>query len=182
MKRREFIALAGGAAVLPLAARAQKPSMPVVGLLAAPAAASYGYIVDAVREGLRETGYIEGRNVAIEYRWADGQYERLPALAAELVGRQVAVITTIGGVPAALAAKAASTTIPIVFGVADDPVKLGLVSSLAKPNGNATGIRFLTVELERKRLELIREVMPKAALIAILLNRRTPRPRDKFPR
>jgi putative ABC transport system substrate-binding protein len=155
--------------------------MPVIGLLAAPSAASYVRYVNAFRQGLKEAGYVEGQNVAIEYRWAEGQYERLPAMAAELVSRQVAVIATIGGVPGAVAAKAATSTIPIVFGVAEDPVKLGLVDSYARPNGNATGISFLTVELERKRLELIREVMPKAAVIAILLNPKNPQTATQLP-
>jgi putative tryptophan/tyrosine transport system substrate-binding protein len=171
MRRREFITVLGGAAATwPLATRAQQSPKPVIGLLAAPSAASYEYYLDAIREGLKESGYSEGQNVAIEYRWADGQYDRLPAMAADLVGRKVAVIVTVGGVPAALAAKAATPTIPIVFGVAEDPIKLGLVESLSRPNSNATGISFLTVELNRKRLELIREVMPKAATIALLLN------------
>ena len=175
MQRRRFITLVGGAAATwPFAAQSQQPSMPVVGLLAAPAASSYGYIVDAIRSGLKETGYIEGQNVAIEYRWADGQYQRLPSMAAELVGLRVAVIITVGGIPPARAAKAATSMIPIVFSVADDPVKLGLVSSLAYPNSNATGISFLTVELDWKRLELIREVVPKAAVIAMLLNPKNP--------
>jgi putative ABC transport system substrate-binding protein len=182
MRRREFLGvISGGVAAWPLAARSQQPSMPVVGLLAAPAAASYGYIVDAMRRGLRASGYIEGQNVAIEYRWADGQYQRLPSMAAELVGLRVAVIATVGGIPAALAAKAATSTIPIVFSVADDPVKLGLVSSLANPNGNATGISFLTVELDWKRLELIREVVPKAAVIAMLLNPKNPQNAGQVP-
>ena len=182
MTRREFIGVIGGLATWPLVvAQAQQPSMPVVGLLAAPAAASYGYIVDAIRSGLKEAGYVEGQNVAIEYRWADGQYQRLPSMATELVGLRVAVIITVGGIPPALAAKAATSMIPIVFSVADDPVKLGLVSSLANPNGNATGISFLTVELDWKRLELIREVVPKAAVIAMLLNPKSPQNAAQVP-
>jgi putative ABC transport system substrate-binding protein len=182
MRRREFLGVISGVvAAWPLAAQSQQPSMPVVGLLAAPAAASYGYIIDAVRRGLKETSYIEGQNVAIEYRWADGQYQRLPSMAAELVSLGVAVIITVGGIPPALAAKAATSMIPIVFSVADDPVKLGLVSSLAKPNGNATGISFLTVELDWKRLELIREVVPKAAVIALLLNPKNPQNAGQVP-
>jgi putative tryptophan/tyrosine transport system substrate-binding protein len=181
MRRREFIGVIGGVVTWPLAARAQRPSMPVVGLLAAPAAASYGYIVDAIRSGLKEAGYIEGQNVAIEYRWADGQYERLPSMAAELVSLRVAVIATVGGIPAAFAAKATTSIIPIVFSVADDPVKLGLVSSLSNPNGNATGISFLSVELDLKRLEFIREVMPKAAMIAMLFNPKNPQNAGQVP-
>jgi putative ABC transport system substrate-binding protein len=182
MRRREFLGvIAGGVAAWPLGVQSQQPSMLVVGLLAAPAAVSYGYVIDAVRRGLKETGYIEGQNVAIEYRWADGQYQRLPSMAAELVGLRVAVIATVGGIPAALAAKAATSMIPIVFSVADDPVKLGLVSSLANPNGNATGISFLTVELDWKRLELIREVVPKAAVIAMLLNPKNPQNASQVP-
>jgi putative ABC transport system substrate-binding protein len=182
MRRRDFINFVGGAAATwPLRARAQQAVMPLIGLLAAPNAASYGLYVDAFRQGLKEAGYIEGQNVAIEPRWAEGQYERLPAMAADLVGRQVAVIVTIGGVPAALAAKAATSKIPIVFGVAEDPVRLGLVDSLARPNGNATGISLLTVELDRKCLELIHEVMPKATSIAMLLNSKNPQTAKQVP-
>jgi putative ABC transport system substrate-binding protein len=182
MRRRDFINFLGSAAATwPLGARAQQPVMPLIGLLAAPNAASYGPYVDAFRQGLKEAGYIEGQNVAIEHRWAEGQYERLPAMAADLVGREVAVIVTIGGVPAALAAKAATSKIPIVFGVAEDPVKLGLVDSLARPNGNATGISLLTVELDRKCLELIHEVMPKATSIAMLLNSKNPQTAKQVP-
>jgi putative ABC transport system substrate-binding protein len=181
MRRREFIGVIGGVVTWPLAARAQRPSMPVVGLLAAPAAASYGYIVDAIRSGLKEAGYIEGQNVAVEYRWADGQYERLPSMAAELVSLRVAVIATVGGIPAAFAAKATTSIIPIVFSVADDPVKLGLVSSLSNPNGNETGNSFLSVELDLKRLEFIREVMPKAAMIAMLFNPKNPQNAGQVP-
>ena len=135
--------------------------MPVVGVLAAPSSASYTRYTAAFLQGLKETGYVEGQNVAIEFRWAEGHYDRLPAIAAELVAHQTAVIATIGGVPAAVAAKSATSTIPIVFALADDPVKLGLVGSIARPNGNATGISFLTVGLEGKRLELFKEAMPK---------------------
>jgi putative ABC transport system substrate-binding protein len=182
MRRREFIRfVGGGAAAWPFAARSQQRAMPRIGLLAAPTAASYVPYVDSLRQGLKEAGYIEGQNVAIEYRWADGQYERLPAMAAELVNHQVAAIATIGGVPAALAAKAATSTIPIVFGIADDPVRLGLVDSLARPKGNATGISMLTVSLEQKCLELIHELMPKATSIAILLNAKNPQTASQVP-
>jgi putative tryptophan/tyrosine transport system substrate-binding protein len=182
MERRRFITLVGGAAAAwPLRVRAQQAAMPVIGVLAAPTEASYGPYIDAFRKGLKEIGYTEGQNVAIEYRWAEGQYDRLPAMAADLVARQVAVMVTIGGIPAALAAKAATSTIPIVFGVAEDPVKVGLVDSLARPNGNATGVSLLSVELEWKRLELIREVMPQAASIAILLNPKNPQTAAQLP-
>src|ERR1700694_555178 len=165
MQRREFIMLLGGAAAAwPAVAQAQQSgSTPIIGLLAAVAAAGYERYVDAFRQGLKETGYNDGQNVTIEYRWAGGQYERLPTMAAELVDHKVSVVATMGGVPASLAAKAATTTIPIVFTVAEDPVKLGLVKSFARPTGNATGIYFLSVELDGKRLELLHQVFPKAA-------------------
>jgi putative tryptophan/tyrosine transport system substrate-binding protein len=177
VRRREFIAGLAGAATsagLPLLARAQQAALSVVGYLGATSASAYAHLNLAFSQGLNEAGFVEGQNVAIEYRWADGQYERLPAMAAELVARRVAVIAAVGGVPAALAAKAATSTIPIVFSVAGDPVKLGLVGGLARPNGNATGAAFLSVELEQKRLELLHELMPKAALIAVLLNPSNP--------
>jgi len=169
--RREFITLLGGAVAWPLAARAQQPAMPVIGFLD-PRSLHYTLADQqrAFRQGLKDAGYVEGESVVIEYRWAEGQIDRLPALAAELVRRRVAVITTGGGPAAALAAKAATTTIPIVFVVGEDPVKLGLVASLARPGGNLTGINLVIGELTAKRLGLLRELVPGAARVAVLVN------------
>lgn len=181
MRRREVLGgLIGAAYAWPFWAQAQQ-GLPVIGLLAATPAATYLGYLDALRGGVKETGFVEGQNVTFEYRWADGQYERLQGMAADLVARRVAVIGTMGGVPSALAAKAATSTVPIVFVVAENPVKLGLVNSFAKPGGNATGISFLAVELERKRLELVREVLPKAGLMAILLNPENPQTMLQLP-
>jgi putative ABC transport system substrate-binding protein len=171
MKRREFITLFGGAAAWPLGARAQQPTMPVVGFLGGTSPEMQSDRLRALRLGLKDSGYVEGENVTIEYRWAENQIHRLPALAADLVHRQVTVIIATGGITSAFAAKAATTTIPIVFGAGEDPVRLGLVASLARPGGNLTGINFVSTELAGKRLELLREMIPGATRLAVLVNR-----------
>jgi len=170
LQRREFITLLGGAVAWPLAARAQQPAMPIVGLVGPRSPEESTRLGAAFRKALNETGYIEAQNVMVEYHWLEGKYDRLPALMADLVRRRVAVIATPAFTAAAPVVKAATTTIPIVFGVAEDPVKLGLVASFARPGGNATGINFLASEVAAKRLGLLHDLVPKAVRIAVLIN------------
>jgi putative ABC transport system substrate-binding protein len=171
MRRRDFIKVAGGSAVAwPFAARAQQPTMPSIGFLSSLSASDAQRITAAFDKGLSETGYVEGRNVAVKYHFAEGQYGRLPDMAADLVRRQVSVITAISGTPAGLAAKAATATIPVVFAMGSDPVTSGLVTSLSRPERNVTGATFFTAPLATKRLEIIRQLMPKATTIGVLVN------------
>jgi len=168
MRRRQFISLLGGAAAWPAGARAQQ--MPVVGFLSSRSPSESTYVVAAFRQGLREVGYVEGQNLIIAFRWAEGRYDQLPALAADLVGLRVAVLFAAGGSPSALAAKSATSAIPVVFSAVANPVGLGLVASLSRPGGNVTGMSVFTYELWSKRLEVMRELLPSAAVIAALVN------------
>src|SRR5215471_3394460 len=169
MRRREFVAFLGGAVAWPVSARAQQPTIPVIGFVSGGSPDTFGYLVSAFRQGLNDTGYVEGRNVAIEFRWAEGQYDRLPSFLADLVQHQVRVLAATT-TPGALAAKAATNLIPIVFATDADPVQLGLVVSLSRPGGNVTGVTNLNVEVGPKRVELVHELIPSARAIALLVN------------
>jgi len=183
MRRREFIRLFGGvAATWPLTVRAQQSTMPVIGFLSNASSELYANRLRPFRQGLKEAGYVEGQNVAIEYRWAEGENSRLSALAAELIDRHVTVLVAAGGTPAALAAKAVTSIIPIVFATASDPVKIGLVASLNRPSGNVTGVTSLNIEVGPKRLELLRELIPKATTIALLVNPTSSRITESYSR
>jgi putative ABC transport system substrate-binding protein len=174
MRRREFIAAVGGAVAWPLVARAQRAAMPVIGFLNSRAADDAAPLINAFRDGLKDAGFVEGSNVAIEYRWADGHYDRLRTMAADLVSRQVAVIAATGGIPVALVAKVATTTIPIVFGVGADPVELGLVTSLNHPGGNITGVSILNNEVAPKLVQLLHDALPNAVTVGLLINPTNP--------
>jgi putative ABC transport system substrate-binding protein len=174
MRRREFITLLGGAVASPLAARAQQPALPVIGFMSGRSPEDSTHLVAAFRQGLAESGFVEGQTVAIEFRWADGDYDRLPALAADLVSRKVAVLVGVGGDVSAVVATKATRTIPVVFGMGGDPVKAGLVASFNRPGGNVTGYTVLTSEMESKRLGLMRELVPGVSLIGILVNPQLP--------
>jgi putative tryptophan/tyrosine transport system substrate-binding protein len=171
LRRREFIKVIGAStAAWPLAARAQQPALPVIGFLSSLASSDFNLVAPAFLEGLNETGFVDGRNITIEYRWADGDYQRLAALSADLVRRHVAVIAAISGTPAALAAKAATTTIPMVFAIGGDPVAPGLVTNLSHPGGNITGVSFYTSPVVTKRLDLARELIPRGTTIGVFVN------------
>jgi putative ABC transport system substrate-binding protein len=171
MRRREFITLLRGAATAwPLAARAQQSAMPVIGFMSGRGSADSGYLADAFRQGLRDAGYVEGENISIEYRWANGDYDRLPGLTSDLLRRNVLVLVAVGGDSSALAAKQATSTVPIVFGTGSDPVKYGLVASFNRPGGNATGYALLTNQLEPKRIGLLHELVPSVSLLGALIN------------
>ena len=174
MRRREFITLLGGAVASPLAARAQQPALPVIGFMSGRSPEDSTHLVAAFRQGLAENGFVEGQTVAIEFRWADGDYDRLPALAADLVSRKVAVLVGVGGDVSAVVATKATRTIPVIFGMGGDPVKAGLVASFNRPGGNVTGYTVLTNQMESKRLGLMRELVPGVSLIGILVNPQLP--------
>jgi putative ABC transport system substrate-binding protein len=178
MRRREFIAGIGGAAAWPLVTRAQPSVRPVVGFLGATSPGGYAAFVAGFQRGLKETGFVDTENVEIVYRWAEGQYDRLPGLAAELVARRVSVIVATGGLPSSLAAKQATETIPVVFTLGSDPVKFGLVSSLNRPNGNVTGVTLFAYLLDAKRVELMHELVPGASVVALLVNPNSPAQAD----
>ena len=180
MKRRQFITLTVGSVLWPLGTRAQQPAVPIIGFLSSRAAQTEEKLVEAFVQGLNEQRYFVDQNVSMEFRWAEGQYDRLPTLAAELVGRKVSVIVTTGGAPAAFAAKTATTSIPIVFVTGEDPVKLGLVTSLNKPGGNATGVAVFVVSLLPKRLQILREMFPTAATVGFLRNPNAPAADEQF--
>lgn len=180
MRRREILGVLGGAAAWPLAARAQRPGIPVIGFLGGASPGPWLRLVEAFRAGLRETGYVDNQNVAIEFRWAEGRYERLPELAADLVRRRVAVLIATGGIASVSAAMAATSHIPIVFTLGGDPVKRGVVASLNRPGGNVTGVNLFTTEMDAKRLGLLRDMVPAAHLIAALINPTNPSMTDRL--
>ena len=180
MRRRQFITLLGGAAAWPVAARAQQPEMPVIGFLSSASPDIFAPFVAGFHQGLKETGYSEGQNLAVEYRWAFGQYDHLPALATELVGLRVAILVTTGGAPSALAGKAATKSIPVLFITGSDPVSLGLVTSLNRPGGNITGVNWFSYEVIAKRLGLLQELVPHANPIGLLVNAKGPESRAQL--
>ena len=180
IKRRQLITLLGGAAAWPLAARAQHSSLPVIGFMSGRSTADSGYLAEAFRQGLRDTGYVEGESIGIEYRWANGDYDRLPGFASDLLQRNVLVLVAVGGDSSPRAAKQATSTVPIVFGMGGDPIQAGLVASFNRPGGNATGYTLLTNEMEPKRIGLLHELVPGASLLGALINPSFPRQRGNW--